>query len=357
MKIALIGDIAFFGKNTVNNNNFKDYFSDIHELLNNCDLVVGNLETPFVGDSKPFGAKSAYIKSSADNVELLKYLNVKAVTLANNHVYDFGIDALNYTREVLDDNDIAYYGIGNKDFLVDSERIAFSGYCCYSTNPIGVGESGIVDELDYNKVINKITKYDSEGYLNILSVHAGIEHINYPDYNDILLARSLAASGRIVYHGHHPHVIQGIEELSESLIAYSLGNFCFDDVYTEKSADPLVRQTDNNKSSIVLLIEVVNGKVISHEKVGVFAGEDKYHVNVNSIVKDLELYSSKLSSPKSEYEEMRQGLLSELSQKRVKKRDFQWYIKRLNFNTIKMLLNGRKNSKLRQDKVIKYLVR
>ena len=91
MKIALLGDIALFGCFSVNENkNLKQHLKEISDYLAGFDLVIGNYETPFSVKQKKSGAKSAYICSDVENVEVLKWLHINAVNLANNHVFDCG---------------------------------------------------------------------------------------------------------------------------------------------------------------------------------------------------------------------------------------------------------------------------
>ena len=154
MKIALLGDTAFYGKFSLRQGSPKKILQKTAELLKSFDYVVLNLETPFAKDSaKRYGNKSAYIKSDPENIELLKYLGVDAVCLANNHMFDFGYNSFELTKKILKDNGIQYFGVENNDLKVEllGNRIAFSGYCCYSTNPINATSKG-VNPLDYNIV-------------------------------------------------------------------------------------------------------------------------------------------------------------------------------------------------------------
>ena len=157
MKIALLGDIAFFGKfSLTNNENLFNYFEEVSSLLKNYDLVIGNLETPFVTNQKEYGIKSAFIKSDPINVTILKQLNIDVLNLANNHIYDYGIKSYELTKSILDEHKIKYFGIENKQLLIekDSAKIAIHGYCCYSTNPLGINNKSRkgVNELNFNVV-------------------------------------------------------------------------------------------------------------------------------------------------------------------------------------------------------------
>jgi poly-gamma-glutamate synthesis protein (capsule biosynthesis protein) len=139
MKIALLGDIALFGKMSVNENpKLNDYFAEVSEHLKSFDYVVGNLETPFSISQKINGAKSAYICSDVENVQILKQLHVNAVCLSNNHMFDYGKEGYETTKKLLENNSIEWFGAEGKELKIVNEnnKIAFSGFCCYSSNPL-----------------------------------------------------------------------------------------------------------------------------------------------------------------------------------------------------------------------------
>lgn len=80
-----------------------------------------------------------HLRSPKKNVELLKYLNIDAVSLANNHIFDYGKKGMDETIKTLKDNGIEYFGIDKKFLLkeIQGERISISGFCCYSTYGTG----------------------------------------------------------------------------------------------------------------------------------------------------------------------------------------------------------------------------
>ena len=101
MKIALLGDMAFYGAYCVNTNNkLLDNLSEVSDYLAGFDCVVGNLETPFSEAKKTSGAKSAYICADVENVVVLKKLHLSAALLANNHMFDFGEEGYECTKRV-----------------------------------------------------------------------------------------------------------------------------------------------------------------------------------------------------------------------------------------------------------------
>ncbi|HAF30222.1 MAG TPA: hypothetical protein DCG75_14365 [Bacteroidales bacterium] len=339
MKIALLGDTAFFGKNSISNNKeIYNYFSEVKKLLSQYDYVIANLETPFSDGRGTYGHKSAYIYSEIQNIKLLKYLGINVVGLANNHLFDYGRKSYELTKQILNDNNIQYFGIEGKQVFVQKEenKIALSAYCCYSTNPLGLSSDG-VNELNYPVIEKNLIENTKNEYNNILSIHAGSEHINFPSSDHLKFARKLSKIAPYVYYGHHPHVLQGIESINDAIIAYSLGNFCFDDVYTNKSDKPLVKQTDNNKSSIILELEYQNNKLIRYKSIPIYSGAEKMEIGSQEISENLSLYSSKLEMNETEYNMMRNKLLVSLVQHRNAKRDLKWYLNRLNLRTLFVL--------------------
>jgi len=107
MKIAFLGDIALIGKYDITKNQkAKNRLRILANKLKGYDYVVGNLESPLTEVNRTLVCKSMHLKSSIENIELLKYLNIDAVSLANNHLYDYGRSGLEETILVLDKNNI-----------------------------------------------------------------------------------------------------------------------------------------------------------------------------------------------------------------------------------------------------------
>lgn len=346
MKIAFLGDIAFFGKcSTKGNRNIKTYFGDVAELLSKYDLVIGNLETPFSENKIPYGAKSAYICADKEDVKLLRMLHINAVTLANNHMYDYGSEGVALTRQLLEQQNINFFGLDGEDWKceIDNNKLAFTGYCCYSTNPLRTvpyGRKG-VNEFNVNNVSEILLKNAQDGYLNIISVHAGIEHVNYPSYDTIIAARDFSRIAPYIYYGHHPHVSQGIERINKSLIAYSLGNFCFDDVYSSVSSKPLVQLTENNRSSFILEVEITNNEIVSYKTIPIYIGLDKLYVNVGTKEGDLQKYTNDIQQKsKDDYELMRNKIIADRLQTRKNTRNLEWFIKRIRPRYVKLFLTN-----------------
>jgi len=350
VKIALLGDIGLFGRFcTIENSSLEEYFFDIANLLSTYDVVIGNLETPFSNGEKPFGVKSAHIVSKKENIKILNFLNIKYVNLSNNHVFDFGSESYELTKSILDEHDIQYFGIESKQCFVEKEgiKLALHGYCSFNTNPqmMTFNKSKGINALDVDLVKKNIKSNHEDGYFNIVSIHSGQEHVNYPSQDDIKFARSIAKIAPYVYYGHHPHVVQGVERNKESVLAYSLGNFCFSDIYTEKSDKPLIKQSNNNKTGMILSIEIDSNGISNYEAIPTFMAEDKMKYGIQNVKWDLEQYSSLLDPDSSSYQKMRNGMITSFSNERKKMRDLNWFLKRLNFSSLKQIIQSKRNSK------------
>ena len=362
MKVALLGDMAFFGAYGITTNkNLLERLSDISLYLKQFDCVVGNLETPFSRKKKNYGAKSAYICADVECIEILKHLHLSAVCLANNHMFDFGTEGYECTLETLRVANIDCCCTEGKEYVYvnGKNKIAFTGFCCYTSNPLQMashyGSYG-VNVYNLQTVSDLIKSKDEAGFLNIVSVHAGIEHVNYPDIEHIKAARQLAQIAPYVYYGHHPHVIQGVETYDGSVIAHSLGNFCFDDVYTSASEKPLVELTENNRTGLILELEIEDNRVIGYNETTIYIGNDG---EIQLLENPQGLIEYNLAIQKalidSDYEKKRSSIIMERLDDRKKNRNIMWYFKRLKPRYIQILLNARRNAQLYAQNVRNYI--
>lgn len=361
MKVAFIGDIALFGNLSLrNNSSLVDYFKDVSEYLQTEDYVIGNLESPFSEKQRTHGAKSAYLCSEPENVRILKLLNVHAVSLANNHMFDYGKEGYETTKRLLTENNISYFGSEGKDLLLqfESNRLAIAGFCCYSSGPlkcVPFGRYG-VNEYNVGNVIKRIGRFAEAGYLNVLCVHAGVEHVNYPSLDTIKAARYMAKEHPVLYIGHHPHVAQGIERVNSSLIAYSLGNFCFDDVYSSVSKRPLIELSENNRSSFILEVTIEHNQICSYNIVPIYIGKEKMILGKGVSDKDITEYTDVINKlADNEYQEFRDAIIDSYLRSRKTQRNVAWYCKRLRPRYLGIIINSIIRKHKYNNAVIKYI--
>lgn len=346
MKIAFLGDVALVGRYDLE---FQSSAGGrVHQLaqeLGKYDLVIANLESPLTDQRRTRVPKSLHVRSSRQSVALLKQLHVGAVTLANNHIHDFGTRGILDTIQTLEQNGIDWYGLNNKSLLMEisGQTLSFSGFCCLSTNGTGYlrrGSTYGVNPLTVERVLDQLERDRNDGALSVLSFHWGLEHTNFPNPEHVSFARELAGNTSVIVHGHHPHVVQGVEAVSSSVLAYSLGNFIFDDCLT-LDGKRLIRNSPRNRIGLLLVVEVQDGQIVGFETKGV--RDDSGGLQLFDITSQLQRYShllTMLPDDGSYSRHRQQEFLAGITEKRGP-RNLKWLLDRLNPNSVGSFLLGK----------------
>lgn len=241
--ISFLGDISLNDEYITLYNEGEDPFSDISEVLNQSDFVIGNLECTAAGDEGEFLLRKPRLKTKVDTLNYLNNLNIKLVTLAHNHIYDNLLDGYNKTARFLDSNKILRIGAGysveeaSEPLIIDINHIRFGffNYVSQDTNPILPENSPVtLNWLKKENIIRDIRHYKNLDFV-ILLLHWGgnMENGLYPHYDQRKLARSLIDEGADMIVGHHSHTLQPLERYKNKYIFYSLGNFCFADIISD----------------------------------------------------------------------------------------------------------------------------
>lgn len=251
LKIAAMGDIMLdrqIGQAFLDDPE-RFEFREIAEELSNYDLVIANLENPvgIRGTPDPRQDPNVAFCAHPRTLKVLKNLGIHLVTIANNHLLDYGEQTLLDTCEHLDDAEIKHLGAG-KDYA-DANRPQLLEVCgrkiavvasnmIYSASTLRAGKStpGVADYAVSAK-LKQIKKLVSQGYQVIVTVHWGIEYCFYPIPYQRKQAQQMIDAGASLIIGHGPHYPQGIETYANGEIVHSLGNFIFDEPYrfTKKS--------------------------------------------------------------------------------------------------------------------------
>jgi len=214
-------------------NSFLYPFEKINEFLKDFDIVFGNLEGPINKNPQYFSDKSLMFSFSAEIIEGLSFANFNLLSLANNHTLNMSQEGLEETRELLEKNKIDFVGepiLCNQDFSFEKENIIFLAFN-KSFNTYCKNEE-IVETIELVKSENP------ENFL-IVSIHWGKEYELTNSFSQYELAYQIIDAGADLIIGHHPHVVQNIEIYKEKLIFYSLGNFIFDQYFSEETQQGL----------------------------------------------------------------------------------------------------------------------
>ncbi len=210
--------------------------SSLREIIKGADIGFANLEAPFTEEKKGFIEKEFLLRAEPAQVEVLKAGGIDVVSLANNHILDYGLKGLEDTIEVLKAHGIGHVGAGlsldeaRRPWIVETRgiRVAFLAYSntfpeeFYATTQRGGTARGLV-----RFVREDVRMARGLADFVVVSFHWGEEGMKEPKPYQRLLARTAIDSGATVVVGHHPHVLQPVELYRDGLIAYSLGNLLF----------------------------------------------------------------------------------------------------------------------------------
>ena len=207
-------------------------------VLREADIFMLNEEFPFGTTGEPMEEKEYTFRVDPSYSTVLSELGVDIVTLANNHMLDFGRGPLTETLNTLDQAGIAHVGAGEnideakalKTFEMDGRTIGFLGASRvipeHSWNASS-GSSGLFTTYDAAVLVEQIQKAEESCDFTVVYVHWGIEKNTQPEEYQKTLARQYIDAGADAVIGAHPHVLQGIEFYQGKPIFYSLGNFIF----------------------------------------------------------------------------------------------------------------------------------
>lgn len=242
--------ISFLGDISLNDQYVKYYaeghnpFSKIENILNNCDYVIGNLESIARGNDGENLLKTPRLATNTAALNYLINLHVNVVTLANNHVYDHLEDGFNKTILFLEQNNIKYLGASSDKTkaslpLIISEnqhKIGLLNYVAKDTNPsIPPGARVYVNYYNLEKIIQDIKELKKKVDSVVILLHWGgqVEGGIFPDYDQPKIARRIIDAGADLIIGHHSHTFQSYEVYKSKYVFYSLGNFCMADILSD----------------------------------------------------------------------------------------------------------------------------
>ncbi len=249
--LVFVGDVMLDRgvKYSVDKNFFGNYATlfDNGGYLKEADIAFGNLEGPVSDLGKNVGSMYSF-RMDPQILPVLKNTGLDIVSFANNHVGDWSSIAFDDTRTRLTDVSILYTGAG--DTKIDAEtptvivkngtRFGFLGFSDVGPVWLAASEtkSGILLASDprFEEIIAAAKqKVD----VLIVSVHWGEEYQKATD-RQILLAHRAVDAGASLVVGHHPHVAQATEKYNGGYIAYSLGNYIFDQDFSKEVMEGLV---------------------------------------------------------------------------------------------------------------------
>jgi poly-gamma-glutamate capsule biosynthesis protein CapA/YwtB (metallophosphatase superfamily) len=252
--INAVGDIMLAGSATSTFARLGyDYpFAVTTAELKRGDIAVGNLEAPIAVRGDEFTAKRFRFKAAPPSAAALKRAGFSVVTIANNHIMDFGEPALLETLRHLDQNGILHPGAGQHlaaarqpaMIQIKGARIAFLAYSLTFPKEFYAARGRAGTAPGYPAFFKAdIARAKAAADYVVVSFHWGTEGATSPRPYQVAAAHAAVDAGADVVLGHHPHVLQGIERYKKGVILYSLGNFAFGSLSHSASRSAIARIT------------------------------------------------------------------------------------------------------------------
>ncbi|RKR81306.1 capsule synthesis protein PGA_cap [Mucilaginibacter gracilis] len=275
--IAAVGDMmlgtAYPTAYTLPPDSGKSSFKAAEKYIKDADVAFGNLEGALADSGTPIGKKKLKPYSFRMPVKycsIFKAAGFDVLSVANNHIDDFGDSGRQSTTNTLDSNGIYYAGLQTHPSTIFTIKGVKYGFCAFSPN------SQVVSLHDFKNAAAIIQGLKQQVDIVIVSFHGGgegaaFEHVPFKKESYIgenrgdvhAFAHNAIDAGADVIFGNGPHVSRAMELYKNRLIAYSLGNFC---TYKSVSVSgvcglaPLLKVKLNKKG------EFLNGQIIAFKQ-------------------------------------------------------------------------------------------
>lgn len=233
-----------------------------HQLMN-TDLTFINEEFPFSNRGTPEPGKEYTYCVPPERVRIFNDLDIDVISISNNHILDYGQDALVDTFDVLDNAGLDYIGAGPTldrakqlitktvngktiGFLAASRVVPSEAWYARNASDTHPARPGVFTTYDDTALCEEIIKAKQVCDFVVVYVHWGIERQETAAEYQRTMARHFVDAGADLVVGSHPHVMQGVEFYKDTPIVYSLGNFLFSNYYSRTTVLTCTIDEDNN---------------------------------------------------------------------------------------------------------------
>src|SRR5690606_7364369 len=231
MKMLIAGDLAVLNEEY----NSGSIDNNVRELFRSSDFNIVNLEAPVTDCDEKILKTGPHLKGSKQGtIDVLQALNVRLVTLANNHILDYGEKGLKDTLDFVKKHNIDRVGggVNNEDasrifyLETDEGRIAVINFAENEWASAGETSAGS-NPMDLIENVNQIREAKKNADFVLVIIHGGHEYYNLPSPQIQKRYRFYADEGADIVISHHTHCVSGFEIHNGVPIYYSLGNFLF----------------------------------------------------------------------------------------------------------------------------------
>lgn len=239
---------------------YKYPFLETAEFTASADLTIGNLETA-ITPGRPIQTGEMMFRADPAAVSGLTYAGFDILSLANNHTPNFGDIGLKNTFKYLHEAGIDYMGAGENYQAarqpvikkVNDVTIAFLAYNDSDVVPVDyqatATDPGTVF-LDTTIITEDVKRAKKLVDLVIVTMHSGSEYQPLPNSRQKEYAHAAIDAGADLVIGHHPHVVQTVEKYQGKWIIYSLGNFVFDQMWSQATREGVIAEIQLEKTGV-----------------------------------------------------------------------------------------------------------
>ena len=235
MSLIAVGDVLIHESvylDAYNNGtyDFHKMFTEIEPIISKYDLKFCNQESPIGGSVLGISGYPSFNSPDEIGDEIVN-LGFNLISLANNHLLDKGEDAALYSNSFWKTKNVITSGSYSSEEERNEIRVyeqngikyAFLAYTTLSNRK--TNKSYLINMYDEERVKSDIEKIKNQVDVIIVSMHWGEEYVNMPNSSQKQIATYLSSLGVNLIIGHHPHVVQPVEYVGDTLVIYSLGNF------------------------------------------------------------------------------------------------------------------------------------
>lgn len=287
LKLIAVGDIMLSANRAAGKQmaqkGYKYPFEAVKGILEEGDITFANMESPISTVGTKLPGKGITFRTDPMVLDGLKYAGIDILSLANNHILDYDDPALLDTLRLLDEADIQRAGAGQnlaearKPAIIEKNglKVAFLAYSdmadIYFSNKYkkvfaAADDRAGVAPTDIDMILEDVAAVRPQVDIVIVSLHWGVEDSNNTTDQQKEMAHRIIDAGADAILGHHPHVLQGVEIYKGKPIAYSLGNFVFDQL------------KENNKQSMILELDFKDDRWVAGKAYPVYMQEKGHPV-------------------------------------------------------------------------------
>lgn len=243
MKVLIAGDFAPRARlaQQIENKKFSEVFlENVRNIIRSADFSFVNFESPIVEEGyKPIPKCGPNLHSTPVAAEVVKYAGFTGVTMANNHILDFGAEGLHKSVECCKAQGLDIVGVGKN--LKEAEDVLYVAKegktlaiinCCEHEFSIATETEAGANPLNPVRQFYSIQEARKKADYVIVIVHGGHEHYQLPSPRMVETYRFFIDAGADAVVNHHQHCYSGYEIYNEKPIFYGIGNFCFDIIPT-----------------------------------------------------------------------------------------------------------------------------